>query len=326
MTAQRASSLTSKLLTFARKGKYTVVETNLHSIIDEVIEIFKHSVDKKINIVRKYAATRPVVNGDPTQLQNAILNIAINARDAMPRGGDITFMTRDINIERTSTEKANLALPSGNYLQISIADTGIGISDEIKDHIFEPFFTTKPVGKGIGMGLAAVYGTIEDHNGAVTVESSRDKGSTFHLYLPISETPTSDKLSVEKASAVIKGTGTILFVDDDKSVRKSTKEMLIQLGYSVSTCSDGDEAIQHYREFHEQIDLVILDMIMPKMDGWELFRTLRTINPSVKVLIATGYAFGDTAQDLIHAGALAILQKPFRISELSQTVAKALKN
>jgi PAS domain S-box-containing protein len=326
MTAQRASSLTSKLLTFARKGKYTVVETNLHAIIDEVIEIFKHSVDKKINIVKNYASIRPVVNGDPTQIQNAILNIAINARDAMPRGGDITFMTRDLHLSETSPEKSKLSLPAGNYLQVSIADTGIGISDDIKDHIFEPFFTTKPVGKGIGMGLAAVYGTIEDHNGAVTVESSRDKGSTFHLYLPIAEAPASDKLSAEKASAVVKGSGTILFVDDDKSVRKSTKEMLIQLGYSVSTCSDGDEAIQHYREFRDQIDLVILDMIMPKMDGWELFRTLRAINPAVKVLIATGYAFGDTTQDLIHAGALAILQKPFKISALSQTVAKALRN
>ncbi|MBN1493976.1 MAG: PAS domain S-box protein [Candidatus Omnitrophica bacterium] len=322
-TTSRATSLTTKLLTFARKGKFQIVQTNVHALIDDVIEIFKHSIDKKIVINKHLNAEQPVTTGDPAQLQNAILNIALNARDAMLHGGTITFSTANREFTDADIESKSFSAPPGKYIEVAISDTGIGIESHIRDHIFEPFFTTKPVGKGIGMGLAAVYGTIEDHNGIIRVDTVPERGTTFTLFLPVTPVENGEELPADP-STVITGTGTILFVDDDVAVRKSTKEMLMNLGYTTEVCADGEEAVEYYRKHAASIDLVLLDMIMPKMDGWEVFYALKKINPAVKVLFATGYTISDTTEDLVRGGALGVIQKPFKLHDLSNSIAQAL--
>jgi PAS domain S-box-containing protein len=325
-TCERAADLTSQLLAFARRGKYRSLVVSVHELVDEVASLLAHSIDKRIDLQQELRAAPDTVRGDPTQLQNVLLNIGLNARDAMPEGGELRFETA-IAAELPATvagREGDEAPAAGPYVRITVRDTGNGMEAETARHIFEPFFTTKEA--GTGMGLAAVYGTVKNHHGAVAVESAPGEGTSFHLYFPLVRDPAALPEPAPAGDAALPGGEGrhILLVDDEESIREIGAELLQELGYRVTLCGEGQEAVARFQEGPDGFDLVVLDMVMPGAGGAEVFRRLRAIRPDVRVLLSSGYTADGEARELLGRGALGFLQKPFRLGQVSQKVAAAL--
>ena len=323
--ASRAADLTKQMLAFARKGKWRVVPVDIHNIITQTAHMLTHSIDRRIEIRLETIAPSSTVMGDPTQLQNAMLNMGLNARDAMTDGGTLTYATRNVTLSQADCDMHPFELTPGEFLEIRIIDTGVGMDAQTQKKIFEPFFTTKSVGKGTGLGLAGTYGCIRNHNGSISVSSEPGKGSTFTTLLPLAscETDTADLPPV--TDTPVRGTGCVLIVDDEESVRNFVWTSLENLGYTVSACKDGASAVDHYRLHHQEIDLVILDLIMPVMSGQDAFIAMQKIDPDVRVIVSSGYSRTQTTKQMLDAGALALLNKPFQIMELSEAVAKHIR-
>lgn len=317
-TALRAAELTQKLLGFARRGKHKNVAVNIHRAIDDCIELLSRTIDKRIEIVRRFEAPRDKVMGDPTQMEQILLNLAINARDAIEDRGRITFST---SIQEVVAGDVETAEP-GFYLVASVSDSGCGIPAEIRSRVFEPFFTTKENGKGTGMGLAMVYGIVKNHGGTIRLETEPGKGTTFHCYLPLANQSVREE--VTPTVPMVRGSGKILVVDDEELLRDVACKLLKHLGYQVVTAADGLQACEYYQEHQREVDLVIVDMIMPKVGGAECFRNLKRINPEVRAVLSTGYSLNDTAQQLLDEGMVGFIQKPYQLSQLSEVMAKAL--
>jgi len=293
---------------------------DLHQSIHDVVALLQHSIDKRVEIKLHLEANPSTVLGDPAQLQNALLNLALNARDAMPEGGVLTFSTRTVMFEESL---AGEDLVPGRYVHISVTDTGIGMDEGTKRRMFEPFFTTKEVGKGTGLGLASVYGTVKNHRGGVRVYSEPGRGSSFHLYLPAyEEAPGAADPDCRAAS--VTGHGRILIVDDEAIILDLGGDLLRDLGYEVTACGDPAEALDLYRREWRNIDLVLLDMVMPKLGGKELFSAMKAVNPRIRALLSSGYSINGEAQGILDLGVQAFVQKPFDRVELSRKVAEAL--
>ncbi|MCP4726651.1 MAG: response regulator, partial [bacterium] len=258
------------------------------------------------------------IKADKNQLDQVFTNIFINARDAMPSGGKLNILTQEVFVAERITNITN-DIKTGKYVKISITDTGFGIPKEVSDRIFEPFFTTKE--NGTGLGLASVYGIIKNHDGHIYCESVESKGTTFTILLPASNGETTD----EKIEAEIsRGDSTILMVDDEEDVRSSVKNTLEGLGYTVLTAGDGNVAVEIYQREKENIDLILLDIVMPGKDGKEIYFELKKFNPDARVLLLSGYSQHGTAQELLNDGALGFIQKPFKIQELSETISEVM--
>lgn len=318
--AMRAAELTKNLLAFSRKGRFLSARVDVHAVIAEVIALLQCSIDRRIRILQILEARPSLTIGDPTQIQNALLNLAINARDAMPEGGDLTFATDNLEL----TDNANeFELPPGRYLQVRVEDTGSGIPREVQKRMFEPFFTTKPSGKGTGLGLAAVYGMVKGHKGGMQVVSEVGRGTTFRICFPILERPEDVATPAQAATVSEGGHHHVLVVDDDESVRSMLGEMLTKHGHRVTLCADGVEAVASYGASWKEIDIVILDMIMPRMGGRDTYLALRQINPEVKVILVSGYSINGQAQAILDAGVLDFLQKPFQAAELVRKIGAA---
>ena len=322
--AKRASSLTSQLLAFSRQGKYLSTPVDLQQIIDEVVHMLVRSIDKRIHISTKYGAERAVTIGDPTQLQSAVLNLALNARDAMPEGGELTFTTALVTLDEAECAKSPHQLVPGGYVQVSVIDTGTGMDARTQDRLFEPFFTTKEKGKGTGMGLAAVYGTLKNHRGAIHVYSELGRGTEMRLYLPLATQPTMPEENPPGRSGQVSVRARILLVEDEESVCRIVSEMLERLGCSVRIASHGAEAIEIYRRRFHEIDVVVLDLVMPEMSGKDTFIRLRAIHPAVKAIIASGHSLDGEVQSILDLGAKGFIQKPFRIAELASKIAEVM--
>lgn len=323
---ERTSELIRKLLSFSRKVEVSFSQVDLHEIIHDAVAIFKSSSDKRITVTMKLEAKQQMILGDASQLQNGLLNMFINARDAMSGGGDLDIFTKDINSTRDCSFRKNRSCRCKDqpYIQIGIQDTGSGISDEIKAHIFEPFYTTKEVGKGTGLGLAAVYGMVHEHSGTIAMNSSTDEGTLFTLCLP-SITGSADRKQ-QKETAIAGTSATILLVDDEEIVRQTCTLLLEQLGFSVISANDGADGVSKYYENIDQIDLVIMDMIMPVMNGREAFEQLIKINPKVKVIFSSGFAGNLDLKALQEKGVAAFIMKPFTQLQLSKTINEVLKD
>jgi PAS domain S-box-containing protein len=319
--AGRASELTQQLLSFARKGTVRWVNVDMHALIGEVVAILERNLDKRITVTRRLLAATHHVQGDPAQLQNMLLNLAWNARDAMPDGGDLGFATA---VEEWPAGRLPSEMPPGRYLKISVSDAGLGLTAEARKHLFEPFFTTKPNGKGTGLGLAAVYGTVTSHHGEIQVESRPVQGTFFHIYLPVIEVADEGE-AVRAPDVAVAGQGRVLLVDDESIIRGVGEQMLQSLGYEVVTAVDGAAAVTYYQRHWQQVDLILLDMIMPKLGGRDTYRALKKINPTLRVLLFSGYSLDNEAQMVLDEGALGFIQKPLRRVELSQRVAAAIK-
>lgn len=295
---------------------------NVHRVIAEVVTLLEHSIDKRIRIVQTLAASPSSVLGDPSQIQNAILNLGLNARDAMPSGGELTFATDAVELDEQFCRTVPFELRPGPFVRLSVIDTGVGMDDEVQKRIFEPFFTTKSEGKGTGMGLPSVYGTVRNHHGAITFTSSLGKGTRFDVFLPA--TRTESDTAQAQANRTVTGTATVLVVDDEETFRDMAVATLTSLGYRAVTCPDGVAAVEYFRHAWRNVDLVILDMIMPGMDGRETFARMRELNPNARILLCSGYSVDGRAQELLSAGAAGFLEKPFRKAELSQKIAAVI--
>lgn len=318
-----SADLTRQLLAFARKGKFVSRPVDIHHLVAEVISLLQHSIDRRISIRQELQAENPIVMGDPGQLQNVLLNLALNARDAMPEGGELSFSSA--NIEFRERDKNRDLIP-GNYLQICVTDTGTGMNEEVKSRLFEPFFTTKQRGKGTGLGLAATYGAIKNHGGSISVYTEINRGTTFRVLLPGGNSEGEANMPFNSTSGRIPGNGNILLVDDEAVVREATARMLEDLGYKVLECRDGEEALDLFRAISHDVDAVVLDMVMPKLAGPETFEAMRAIKPDIKVLLASGFSINGAASGLLKAGAAGFLQKPYQIEELSQKLHDILKS
>ncbi|MBN1129154.1 MAG: response regulator [Chitinispirillaceae bacterium] len=321
---RQASSLTSQLLAFARKGKYQIAPVDLHECINETILILERTIGKNITIVRRFNAGVSTVMGDKSQLQNVLLNLGVNARDAMPRGGSLTFETGTVEIGELLARSYPYTVEPGPFIKLSVTDTGEGMDEETRSKAFEPFFTTKASGKGTGLGLASVYGTVKNHNGFIELWSEKGAGTAIILCLPLAAAAVPEQPEGVSLPGKVAGKHRILFVDDEAFVRDMASEALAMLGYAVTPCAGGNEAIECYQACGGAFDLVILDLTMPGMSGKECFYRLKAINPLVKVMATSGHVLDHEINALLDNGLCAFLQKPFDLRGLSVMVGKVI--
>lgn len=318
---QSGASLTRQLLGFARAGRYEVVLTDLNDLVGKSITLFSRT-RKEISIFEKYAEKIWTVEADRGQIEQVLLNMFVNAWQAMPGGGSLYLETKNVVLDDAL---ANLHdLPPGHYVKISITDTGVGMDKKTRQRIFDPFFTTKEMGRGTGLGLASAYGIIKGHSGMITVYSEKGQGTTFNIYLPASLKEINAEESVE--SELVGGWETILLVDDEEVITDVTGKLLTELGYKIITAGSGDEATAIYAQRHADIDLVILDMIMPGISGSDTFDRLKAINPSVRAILSSGYSMSGKAQSIMDRGVRVFLQKPYRFNDLAQKIREALSD
>ncbi len=316
---ERASELTRQLLGFARRGKFLTTPVDLHMLVAEVIRLLSRTLNKNIRIVEQLQSDRAWILGDAGQLQQTVLNLAVNARDAMPTGGALTLRSYTIELTEHFCER-HWGIRPGPYVILEVCDTGCGIPADIQDRIFEPFFTTKEQGKGTGMGLAMVYGIVRNHGGFIQVESEMGRGSTFRVFLPKLAHPVSIPASSETGHP-LHGSGCILLVDDEEVVLLAARAMLTMLGYEVITARSGREALELYQKSGPIIDLVLLDVVMPEMSGHECLNEIVKLDPDVRVILCSGYGPDRKDEQLPVCG---FLQKPYRLQDLSLSVASAL--
>ena len=316
---QRGAELTKQLLGFARGGKYDVKSVNLNELVGNVARMFGRT-KKEITINENYAKGILPVEVDAGQIEQILLNLFLNASHAMPGGGNITIESESITLDESETRP--FEIKSGPYVKISVTDTGVGMDEATQRRIFEPFFTTKEMGRGAGLGLASAYGIVKNHNGLIDVVSKKGMGSTFIFCLPASNRVVQTEMPDK--SRVLKGPETVMFVDDEEMIVEVGEEILKALGYSVLLCRSGEEAIDIYKKKKEEIDIIVLDMIMPGMGGGETYDRFRQINPGVKVLLSSGYSINGKAKDILDRGCNQFIQKPFNIKELSQKLREVL--
>ena len=313
------AGLTRQLLGFARGGKYEVKPINVNSVVEEMAHLFGKT-RKEITIHKTLARDLWTVEADRGQIEQVLMNLFVNAADAMPRGGELFLETQNVELDEDYVKP--FSAKPGKYVRISVTDTGVGMDEETQRRIFEPFFTTKSLGRGTGLGLATVYGIVKAHEGVITVYSKPGEGSSFHIYLPASPKEPAREFKFDEG--IVRGSGTILVIDDEPMILKVADHLLRVLGYRVITASGGEEGLRIYRERGLEIDLVILDMIMPDMEGGVVFENLKKINSQVKVLLSSGYSINGRAREILKRGCVGFLQKPFTLAELSQKVKDAL--
>jgi two-component system, cell cycle sensor histidine kinase and response regulator CckA len=310
---QSAAALTSQLLGFARGGKYHAQPINLNMVLRQTSRMFGRT-KKEIVIQEQYEKKIWPVEADPGQIEQVLLNLYVNAFHAMPAGGSLLLATENVALGKSSERPFNLA--PGNYVKLSVSDTGIGMDEKTRQRIFEPFFTTKAMGRGTGLGLASAYGIIKNHKGMIEVISKVGTGTTFIIYLPASE---QEVKNVETAyDSILMGIETVLLVDDEDKILDIERDLLSSLGYTVLVATNGKQAIELYETNPDKIDIVVLDMIMPGMGGGEIYDALRKIKPDVKVLLCSGYSEAGQASEILQRGCTGFIQKPFNTSELSE--------
>jgi CheY-like chemotaxis protein len=318
---QSGARLTSHLLGYARKGKYEVAPIDLNHLVEEISHTFGR-MKKEITVHQDLAKNLFAIEADAGQIEQVLLNLLVNAADAMPGGGALTLKTRNVNHKDI---KGKLYEPkAGKYVLLTVTDTGTGMYKKTLERIFDPFFTTKEMGRGTGLGLASAYGVIKSHAGYIDVDSRRGQGTTFSIYLPASEKKV--ERVARSAERLITGTGTVLLVDDEEAVMKVGKELLELIGYRVLIARDGKEAVRTYRKHQDAIDVVVLDMVMPGMGGGEAYDRMKKVNPDVKVLLSSGFSIDGEAGDILNRGCNGFIQKPFTVRELSRAMEKVIEN
>jgi len=322
-SGHRASVMIRRLLDFARMGKVESVAVSVNSVVGAAVELLKGSLPRDIEIVSELLASPDVIIGDGAQIENMVLNLGINARDAMPEGGHIEIRTAVCEPFESERRIGRFLLAPGLYLTISVGDSGIGIAPAVRDKIFEPFYTTKLSGMGTGLGLAAVIGIVEEHQGAVSVESKPDGGTIFTVYLPLSEAEVNVQTS-EPEAIQTNYQGVVLVIDDEPIIRTMAQVLLTESGFDVITAVDGRDGLETYMKRRDEIDVVLLDFIMPVMDGMATLRELIAFDPDVRVVIASGFTNDHRKQTLLDAGAVDTVNKPFSQQEICTALINAI--
>jgi len=323
--SSRAADLTSKLLAFARKGAETMATIDLHEVVRAAQQLFARTLDKRVEIVGTLAAKKSMILGDSTELQNAVINLGINARDAMRSGGRLTLATENVVLGPGDTTVGAFTLAPGDYVRLTVSDTGQGIEPNLLPRIFEPFFTTKGVGEGTGLGLASVYGTVKSHCGSVSVDSTVGEGTRFQMHLPIADGPSDRDASPRPTSDTASEGGMILVVDDEPLVRSTLSKLLHSAGYSTLVAEGVEQAETIFAEHWSSVDAVLLDMIMPKHTGREGFHRLRAIDPDARILLVSGFTRGEEVTDLIEQGLAGFVRKPVRRADLIELLRQTLR-
>jgi len=318
--ALRGAELTQQLLTFSRRVQSKLRPVNLNSEVKQVQTLLQRTIPKMIEVDLIFVDDLRTVNADPLQIEQVLVNLAINARDAMPEGGKLMIGTQNVTLDDKYC-KMHLGAKPGDYVLLTVSDTGQGMDKETLEHLFEPFYTTKGVGKGTGLGLAMVYGIVKSHEGYILCDSEPGKGTTLKIYLPVIEPEMGSEESKEEMG-FRGGTETILLVDDEESIRNLGRQILTKLGYRVLTTSDGESALEVYQK--EKVHLVILDLIMPGMGGVKCLEEFLKINPKVKVVIASGYSVAEPTKEALEKGAKSFIQKPFAMRQMFKVVREAL--
>jgi PAS domain S-box-containing protein len=318
---QSGAGLTRQLLGFARGGKYEVRPTDLNELIRENSSMFGRT-KKELDIHTKYEKNIWIVEVDQGQINQVLLNLYVNAWQAMPGGGEMYIVTENVTLDRNYVKPYNVE--PGNYVKISVTDTGVGMDAETEKRIFDPFFTTREMSRGTGLGLASAYGITKNHGGIINVYSEEGSGTTFNIYLPASEAVVMNRVAVVGEEQPLTGHETILLVDDEDMIIDIGEAILMTLGYKVFLARSGKEAVETYRENQDDIDMVILDMVMPEMNGSETYDNLKEINPEVKVLLSSGYSLNGQAKDILSHGCNGFIQKPLNIMDLSQKIREVL--
>jgi signal transduction histidine kinase/CheY-like chemotaxis protein len=319
---KRAVQLTRNLLGFARGGKYEPKPTDLNALIKNENHVFSQ-MKKEIRIHGEYEAALWPADVDRGQIQQTLLNLYLNAWQAMPDGGDIHLETKNVILDESDIH--SFTIDAGRYIKISVTDSGIGMDDATQKKIFEPFFSKRGLDHGFGLGLASVYGIVKNHGGFIKVFSEKGKGSTFDIYLPASEKALISEGTDLDRRKIQYGQGTILLVDDEDIVIDVGQKMLESIGYKVLTAQSGREALDLYKKGKHEIDLVILDMIMPEMGGGETYERMRDVNAGVNVLLSSGYSIDGQAKEILDRGCNAFIQKPFSLIDLSIKVRELLE-
>jgi len=320
--ARRGADLVQRLLTFSRKTDIKPQPLDLNRRINEMLKMIERTIPKMIDIQLFLAQDLATINADPTQLDQVLMNLAVNARDAMPDGGKLIVETANIVLEEEYA-RTHLDVKSGNHVLLTFTDTGSGMDKETLEHIFEPFFTTKEGGQGTGLGLATVLGIVQQHEGFIRCYSEPGHGTTFKIYFPalVSE----EELKETVVRTIPKGgSGTILLVDDEEHIAELGKRILSKAGYTVLTARNGREALESYKEHREKISLVILDLIMPEMGGKQCLEGLLSLDPSVKVIIASGYSANGQTKGTLASGAKGFVNKPYDIRQVLAIVRSVL--
>jgi len=317
---QSGIRLTSHLLGYARKGKYEVKPVNLNQLVKETSETFGRT-RKDITIRQELAKNLFPIEADQGQIEQVLFNLYVNAGDAMAGGGDLNLKT--MNVAHGNMEGKLYDPKPGNYVMLTVTDTGTGMNKKTMERIFDPFFTTKEMGRGTGLGLASTYGIIKSHAGYIDVDSKKGHGTTFSIYLPASEKPAHK--AVKRADQVLKGTETVLLVDDEEEIRQVGKDLLEAMGYQVLLATDGKEAVKLYKKHRDDIEIVLLDMVMPNMGGGETYDTMKKINPEIKALLFSGYSITGKATEILERGCNGFLQKPFTMKALSGKIREILE-
>ena len=316
---QSGAELTKQLLGFARGGKYEVKPTDLNMLIEKTTEMFCRT-KKEVRVYKKYQKHIWPVEADQTQIDHVLLNLYINAWQAMPGGGDLYLETKNVTVDKNHSKR--LSVEPGRYVKLSVKDTGMGMDETTKQRVFDPFFTTKDMGRGTGLGLASAYGIIKNHGGIIEVYSKKGEGATFTIYLQASDKKITEQKEVP--GETVKGTETVLLVDDEDRIVDIGKKTLQILGYKVLIARSGKEAIELYKKNKAKIDIVVLDLIMPEMGGGETYDRLKEINPHVRVLLSSGYSIDGEATEILERGCNGFVQKPFSMQALSRRIREVM--
>ncbi len=322
-SAKRAAELTSQLLTFSRQRESDFKPVRLNDSVNDAMKIIIRSIGKNIKVEYSFEPALCMVEADPSQIEGIIINLSINSRDAMPDGGILRIETTNVEFNSSISKQFADAKP-GRYACLSVTDNGIGMDEGTKRKIFEPFFTTKPIGKGTGLGLSIVYGIVKNHKGFISVYSEPGQGTTFKVYIPATDKAPSDAGNRVVTKEMPHGSETILLIDDELTLLDLTRELLQGLGYNVIAAEGALEGIRVFKEKHKEIDLVILDMLMPEMTGNEVYPVLKNIYPEVAVLLATGLSVGEKVDDMISRGVNGIVGKPYSVDDLAAHIRKIL--
>jgi two-component system, cell cycle sensor histidine kinase and response regulator CckA len=318
---QSGAKLTYQLLGYARAGNYEIRPISLNQVIMETADTFAMA-KKEIRIHFELDEDGCGIIADQSQIEQVLLNLFVNAADAMPTGGDLFVSTSFVNSE-VINDKVYVPKP-GEYVLMSVRDTGIGIEQSIINRIFDPFFTTKGLGRGTGLGLASVYGIVKAHGGYIDVESQKGYGTTFRILLPRSKKGSAYNKS--EPAVMVKGSGTILVADDEIMVLDIAIQYLEMLGYKVLSARGGVEAVNTYKEKKDEIDLVILDLIMPDMGGGEVYNLIKAANPEAKVILSSGYSIEGQASEILARGCNGFIQKPFDMETVSREIKRVLNS
>jgi nitrogen-specific signal transduction histidine kinase/ActR/RegA family two-component response regulator len=321
VTSERAVNLTQSLLVFSRKQMIELKPQKVNVIVTGVRDLMLRLLREDVELAIRLADKSAVVMADTTQIEQVLLNLATNAQDAMPKGGRLKIEVKEADVNRRTANALGLKGP-GRYAVISVADTGVGMDGKTKEKIFEPFFTTKAAGRGTGLGLSIVYGIVKQHHGYISVTSKPGKGSVFNIYLPVVETEATEERHGPQEMTT--GNETVLVAEDDREVRYLSSEILTQAGYTVIEAVDGEDAVRQFIDHRDEVALLILDVVMPRKNGKQVYEEIAQLKPGIKALFVSGYTGDVVLEKGIHGKTSDFISKPVAPDDLLARVRNAL--